>query len=161
MQKVPTGARQQQGKPSSCPSNSTADTAASVRPRHPWAFAVVMSAEAEFSKQFYQNSKRFFSERVDYATVTALLLYWKENDIGPEQELDTIRKLFEQDFGFSSLTFSIPSHRAQQELNREISAFVSNYSNQVDSLILVYYAGHGEVNGDGKSVWAAYVYLTL
>ncbi|KAL8698675.1 MAG: hypothetical protein Q9224_001744 [Gallowayella concinna] len=114
-----------------------------------------MSAEAEFSTQFYENSKRFFSQRVDYATVTALLLYWDENDIGPEEELNTIRELFERDFGFSSLTFPIPTLRAQQELNREISAFVANYSNQVDSLIVVYYAGHGEVNDDGKSIWAA------
>ncbi|KAI4254957.1 MAG: hypothetical protein L6R42_006981, partial [Xanthoria sp. 1 TBL-2021] len=114
-----------------------------------------MSAETEFSEQFYENSKTFFSKRVDYTSVTTLLLYWKENDIGPEQELDAIRELFEQDFGFASLTFPIPSHRAQQELNREISAFVANYSNQVDSLIVVYYAGHGEVDADGKSVWAA------
>ncbi|KAI4250641.1 MAG: hypothetical protein LQ352_005326, partial [Teloschistes flavicans] len=114
-----------------------------------------MSAEAEFSEQFYESSKKFFSERVDYASVTALLLYWEENDVHPETEVDTIRELFERDFGFSSLTFLIPARRAQQELNREISAFVSNYSNNIDSLILVYYAGHGDVDNDGKSVWAA------
>ncbi|KAL8633584.1 hypothetical protein Q9189_000737 [Teloschistes chrysophthalmus] len=117
-----------------------------------------MSTEAEFSEQFYDNSKKFFSERVDYASVTALLLYWEDNDFHPEEEVDAIRELFERDFGFSSLTFSIPSRRAQQELNREISAFVSNYSNKVDSLILVYYAGHGDVEDDGKSVWAACVH---
>lgn len=120
-----------------------------------------MSAEAEFSEQFYESSKKFFSERVDYASVTALLLYWEENDVHPETEVDTIRELFERDFGFSSLTFLIPARRAQQELNREISAFVSNYSNNIDSLILVYYAGHGDVDNDGKSVWAACVHWIL
>lgn len=118
-----------------------------------------MSVEAEFSEQFYLNSQRFFSERVDYTAVTALLLYWKENDIDPEKEVDAIRKLFEQDFGFASLTFTIPPRRAQQELNREISTFVANYSNQPDTLILVYYAGHGDVDDDGKSIWAAYVHF--
>ena len=118
-----------------------------------------MSAEAEFSEQFYQNSQRFFSERVEYTGVTALLLYWKENDINPEQELDAVRELFEKDFGFTSLTFPIPPRRAQQELNREISAFVAHYSNQVDTLILIYYAGHGDMDDNGKSIWAAYVHL--
>lgn len=118
-----------------------------------------MSTEADFSKEFYQNSQTFFSERVEYTDVTALLLYWKENDFNPEQEVDAVRELFEKDFAYNSVTFPIPSQRAQQELNREISALVSNYSRKLDSLILIYYAGHGDVDDDGKSVWAAYVYL--
>ena len=115
-----------------------------------------MSAEADFSKEFYQNSQTFFSERVEYTSVTALLLYWKENDINPEQEVDAVRELFEKDFGYTSITFQIPSRRAQQEINREISALVANYSIKLDSLILIYYAGHGDVDNNGKSVWAAY-----
>lgn len=157
MKRVLTCTRQQQGKRCSCPSDSAANSADSFPPGQPFASGTVMSTEAEFSEQFYDNSKKFFSERVDYASVTALLLYWEDNDFHPEEEVDAIRELFERDFGFSSLTFSIPSRRAQQELNREISAFVSNYSNKVDSLILVYYAGHGDVEDDGKSVWAACV----
>ena len=116
-----------------------------------------MSAEADFSKEFYENSQTFFSERVEYTSVTALLLYWKENDIKPEQEVDAVRELFEKDFGYTSITFPIPSWRAQQELNRELSALVANYSTKLDSLILIYYAGHGEADDNGKSVWAAYV----
>ena len=96
---------------------------------------------------------------MEYTGVIALLLYWKENDINPEQELDVVRELFEKDFGFTSLTFPIPPRRAQQELNREISAFVAHYSNQVDTLILIYYAGHGDMDDNGNSIWAAYVHL--
>ncbi len=114
-----------------------------------------MSAEADFSRQFYDNSQKFFSERVEYASVTALLLYWEENDISPEQEVNTFRELLEHEFGYASLTFRIPSHRAQQELNRQVSAFIADYSSQVDSLVLVYYAGHGDVDDKGKSIWAA------
>lgn len=77
-----------------------------------------MAAEFEFSHQFYHNSHKFFSEGIGYTAVTALLLYWKENDIGPELEVDAIRDLFQNDFGFTSLTVPIPSQtctaRAQQ-----------------------------------------------
>ena len=116
-----------------------------------------MAAELEFSHQFHQNSHKFFSERIEYAAVTALLLYWKENDLGPELEVDAVRDLFENDFGFTSLTVPIPSQHAQQELNKEISSFVARYSNQTDTLILIFYAGHGEVDKKGKGLWAAYV----
>lgn len=116
-----------------------------------------MSAEAEFSKQFYANSRRFFSERVDYTSVTALLVHWKENDIDPEKEVEAVRDLFEKDFAFATLTFQIPHLRPQQALNREISAFVASYSNESDTLLLVYYAGHGDVDAKGRSIWAAYV----
>lgn len=117
----------------------------------------MMSAEADFSKEFYHNSQTFFSERVEYTAVTALLLYWEENDINPEQEVDAVRELFEKDFGYTSMTFRIPSRRAQQELNREVSALVANYSKKLDSLILIYYAGHGDADDNEKSLWAAYV----
>ena len=116
-----------------------------------------MSAEAQFSKQFYDNSLSFFSERVDYTSVTALLVHWEHNDINPENELDAVRDLFEKDFAFATLTFSIPPLCPQQALNREISAFVATYSNKSDTLLLVYYAGHGDVDAKGKSIWAAYV----
>ena len=118
-----------------------------------------MSTATEFSKEFYQHSQRFFSERVEYTAVTALLLYWKKNDINPERELDAIRELFQTDFGFTSLTFPIPSQSAQLELNREITAFVARCSNRVDTLILIYYAGHGDMDENGDGVWAAYVHL--
>ncbi|KAL8958833.1 MAG: hypothetical protein Q9193_004184 [Seirophora villosa] len=114
-----------------------------------------MAAVAEFSKQFYDNSRTFFSERVDYTRVTALLVHWEENDIKPEEEIDAVRDLFEKDFAFATSTFRIPRLRSQQALNKEISTFVASYSNESDTLILVYYAGHGDVD-NGKSIWAAY-----
>jgi len=118
---------------------------------------IVMAAELEFSHQFYHNSHKFFSEGLGYTAVTALLLYWKENDIGPELEVDAIRDLFQNDFGFTSLTVPIPSQRAQQELNKDIPSFVARYSNQTDTLILLYYAGHGDLDTRGKGLWPAYV----
>ncbi|KAI4188093.1 MAG: hypothetical protein LQ346_005384, partial [Caloplaca aetnensis] len=114
-----------------------------------------MSAEAQFSKQFYDNSRTFFSERVDYTSVTALLVHWERNDINPENEIDAVRDIFEKDFAFATLSFPIPPLCPQQALNREISAFVATYSNKSDTLILVYYAGHGDVDAKGKSIWAA------
>jgi len=118
---------------------------------------IVMAAEFEFSHQFYHNSHKFFSENIVYTAVTALLLYCKENDIGPELEVDAIRDLFQNDFGFTSLTVPNPSQRAQQELNKDIPSFVARYSNQIDTLILLYYAGHGDLDTRGKGLWAAYV----
>lgn len=109
----------------------------------------------QLAQDFSKSTSTYFSNRSEYESVYALLIYWKENDIGPEDELTALRKLFEDDFNFKVTTFPIPSERGQQLLNYELSDFVSQWSKKLQSLIIVYYAGHCFTSETGEARWAA------
>lgn len=118
-----------------------------------------MSTEKEISQDFEQSSGHFFISRSQYTAVTALLLYWKENDVHPKGEVTTLRHLFEHELNYSTVTLEIPteSASAQLELNREIAAFTARNSTHADTLIVIYYAGHCYPDENGKAQWAACV----
>lgn len=118
-----------------------------------------MSKEQDITRDFDHHSRKFFSDRVHYNAVAALLLYWKENDVQPKDEVDALRHLFEHELGYSTATLELPmeSAKAQLELNREVATFIARHSAQVDTLIIIYYAGHCEPDENGKAQWAAYV----
>lgn len=116
-----------------------------------------MSKEQDIARDFDHHSREFFSDRVHYKAATALLLYWEKNDVQPEDEVDALRHLFEYELGYSTVTLKLPmdSAKAQLELNREVATFTARYSAQVDTLIVIYYAGHCEPDENGKAQWAA------
>ena len=119
-----------------------------------------MSQEQDISREFVKHSQSFFSDRIHYEAVTALLLYWEENDVKPKREVDSLRHLFEHDLGYGTVTLEIRTRSASAslELNREIATFIAQHSAQADTLIVIYYAGHCYEDESGRAQWAACVF---
>lgn len=119
-----------------------------------------MIASAEPSKElivtdeFKAQSRDFFSERIEYETVNCLLISWLESDVNT-RELDRLASLFEKDLKYAALKLPLPPKNPQQFLNHQIASFVQQHSSHRRTLIIIYYAGHGDVDTEGKAQWAA------
>ncbi|KAI9659825.1 MAG: hypothetical protein M1821_001176 [Bathelium mastoideum] len=112
-------------------------------------------AEVETVEHIAKTASETFSEGLEYESVYALLIYWKESDLNPEEEISVLRALFEKDFNYMVTTFPIPTNGGQQRLNLEICQFVSQWSNKPNTLIIVYYTGHCSTSEKGEARWAA------
>jgi hypothetical protein len=119
-----------------------------------------MTASSEPSKElivadeFKAQSRGFFSERIEYEAVNCLLISWLNSDINT-QELDKLATLFENDLKYTVLKLALPPENPQQFLNLQIASFVQQHSGHRRTLIIIYYAGHGDVDTEGKALWAA------
>jgi hypothetical protein len=91
--------------------------------------------EVKIAEEFYRNTSTYFSNGLEYESVFALLIHWRDNDIAPDHEIAALRKLFEDDYNFEVATFPIPTHGGQQRLALEISSIVYQWSNKLNSLI--------------------------
>ncbi|KAL1631908.1 hypothetical protein SLS56_004113 [Neofusicoccum ribis] len=114
-----------------------------------------MDAE-KFESQFRETTSTYFADRNEYKTVHVLITYWIENDLGLEEELESLRKIFEDDYHFAVTTFPIPLEGSQRRLNTEISNFIDKWSQELDSLVIIYYAGHCFRSEKGEACWAAF-----
>lgn len=86
----------------------------------------------------YQNPSR-------YDKVEVLLLCWKVSDLDTTYEVEDLRKVFEEDFGYHTTTMYLNANskkKLQTHLNRHVAKFVDDY-NDPNTLIIVYYGGHG------------------
>ncbi|KAM0430000.1 hypothetical protein ACHAPT_006006 [Fusarium lateritium] len=92
-----------------------------------------------------------------YTQVNVLLIYWDKNDLqGLEEEVQSLREVFETSYNYNTVIFRIPTDEScRQRLNTEIASFVENQS-QRDGLVIVYYAGHCSPNKQGHAEWAAF-----
>lgn len=113
--------------------------------------------EVEIAEEFHRNTSTYFLDGLEYESVFALLIHWRDNDIAPDREITALRKLFEDDFNFEVTTFPIPSQGGQQRLALEISSIVYQWSSKLNSLIIIYYAGHCFISETGEARWAGYV----
>lgn len=119
-----------------------------------------MTASAEPSKElivadeFKAQSRDFFSERIEYEAVNCLLISWLKSDVNT-RELDKLATLFEKDLKYTTLKLALPPENSQQFLNHQIASFVQQHSSHRRTLIIIYYAGHGDVDTEGKAQWAA------
>ncbi|KAL8856610.1 MAG: hypothetical protein Q9178_006765 [Gyalolechia marmorata] len=88
----------------------------------------------------------------NYKDVSVLLLRWAADNLGVIDEVKKLRDLLRSRFNFSAEIWDIPSEDPEDELTREILRF--RRGKQSDSLILLYYAGHG--GGDTENFsWSA------
>ena len=89
-----------------------------------------------------------------YHKVAVLLLCWDQgcNHLGTQEEVDALKAVFEDQFGYSATIakLSSPSKGVlQAELNKEVGIFVCDHGGP-NNLLIVYYAGHsqrGEIHG--------------
>jgi hypothetical protein len=107
-------------------------------------------------------------QRKTYDAVNALLLNWKDNDLGlktPEKgslimdETEKLLQVFRDLYQFDTKHYLIPSDNSQEKLQMEISKLVSELSDKQSkekrrTLLIVYYNGHGAVK-DGRLIWSA------
>lgn len=64
-----------------------------------------------------------------------------------------MRSIFDQDLGYETDAFEIPPERPASSLNRKVADFVHKYDEK-NTLLVLYYAGHGFENLDGLSIAA-------
>ncbi|KAL8734043.1 MAG: hypothetical protein Q9166_001804 [cf. Caloplaca sp. 2 TL-2023] len=90
------------------------------------------------SEGTYQNSSL-------YEKVEVLLLCWAKSDMDTTNEVDDLRSVFENDFGYHTTTERLDAnskHGLQVEVNAIVAQFVRQH-NGPNTLFIVYYAGHG------------------
>lgn len=83
-----------------------------------------------------------------YKYAHVLLLYWDEScgDLSTKQEVEDLRDVFEELFHYHTiikkLTAPSPGKRLQTTLNAIVANFIEDCDGP-DTLLVVYYAGHG------------------
>ena len=82
-----------------------------------------------------------------YHEVAVLLLCWDQgfSHLNTQEEVDTLKAVFEDQFGYSATIFKLSSLGGLQvELNKQVAIFVSDHD-RPHNLLIVYYAGHGRL----------------
>lgn len=112
----------------------------------------------ESNTHSYQAAKRAFpnSAYSRYKEVQVLLIRWEEDELEVEWEMEELRKVFRDMYGFSTEQFLIPTQNSHRKLNHKALSFVEEHEKE-DMLLLVYYAGHGVINKARQSTWSWFV----
>lgn len=83
-----------------------------------------------------------------------LLLHWATDDLFVLPELQDLEKCFDEDYGFETAIFPIPSRNAHLELIKRIALLVEE-NKEKDALNIIYYGGHAKIDESRQSVWQA------
>src|SRR6266516_3644906 len=87
-----------------------------------------------------------------YSGVFALLLSWEEDDLNVITEIKALKEVFNKLYGFVTEEWKIPSDDSHGELGDRLRKFTKAYAKD-DSLLIIYYGGHGFLNKARQSVW--------
>ena len=91
--------------------------------------------------------------RSRYQRVRVLLLRWEEDEMGVQYELDDLAKTFRELYGFEIETWLIPA--AESHLSLMGKAFTTvQECGKAGNLLIIYYAGHGFMNGSRQPLWS-------
>lgn len=93
-----------------------------------------------------------------YKGIHALLLNWKDDNLGVVNEIDELEDVFRQIYHFQVERWEIPSKRPHNALAAKLLGFLDDYESK-ENLLIVYYGGHGSMNDDRQCVWSWYVHL--
>ncbi|KAL9610414.1 MAG: hypothetical protein Q9167_004869 [Letrouitia subvulpina] len=103
-----------------------------------------------------QSLRSGFLHSGEYESVNVLLMHWEDDDLGCLEELNMVKSFFEDSWHYNVHILSIPSERSQAALQSDLSQFILLYGSTVQSLLVIYYAGHGDPSLDRKrAIWAA------
>ena len=105
----------------------------------------------------FQSARKAFpnSPYSRYSDVQVLLIQWDEDELQVELELDELQTVFEQVYGFATHKFLIPTANSHRKLNQQVLSFVDKHEDE-DTLLIVYYGGHGSINKARQSTWHWY-----
>lgn len=89
-----------------------------------------------------------------YKSVHVALMRWENGEWGFERELDALRRVFHEEYGFDATTWIIPSNESSQyDVMANALKFIRDFDTS-DNLFILYYAGHGLINRYRQSTWA-------
>lgn len=97
-----------------------------------------------------RSLQRGFRHSGEYESVNVLLVYWEDDDLGCLEEINAFKSLFVHGWHYDVHMVSIPTERSQAALQSDLSQFVLLYGSTVQSLLVIYYAGHGDPSIDRK-----------
>lgn len=114
--------------------------------------------EPTFKLTRAQSATRAFPNRgkssARYNNVQVLLLHWNSDDLFVIPELEDLEKCLNEDYGFSTDIFAIPSENSHLELMMRIGQLIKDHESQ-DTLFVVYYGGHARIDESRQSTWCA------
>jgi hypothetical protein len=109
----------------------------------------------DFGKGLQNAANAVFSSdrRSRYTQVSALLLSWEDEDpqLPVSLEIDALKDVLVNLYGFEVEEWKIPAHDSHMELNLKILQFLKDSSTK--HLKVVYYAGHGKLSNHGQAIW--------
>ncbi len=85
---------------------------------------------------------------------------WDDDDLGTATELSDMHALFQDCFNYSSEIWKIPSRHSEDALERKLSEVKVQFGGE-NRLLIIYYGGHGRLDPSSRSIWQAYVSLSL
>lgn len=87
-----------------------------------------------------------------YTTVSVLMLRWEE-DTTVEADMATLDQVFRDRYNYRTERWNIPTvPNPSIKLGVQMAQFLENA--RQDSLLIIYYAGHGYVGSDNQLYWA-------
>jgi hypothetical protein len=131
---------------------------------------VLSNGHSEFEKfkSTVNNALKAQHKRGAYDHVEVRMFTWKKNDLAlkaPEKrgsviidETLALKKVLEDDWGFTAIHYEIPSERSQKQLGAYITQLDNElqekYENGERVLLIVYYDGHGDML-NRELIWSA------
>ena len=88
-----------------------------------------------------------------YKEVHAPLLSWEEDNLGVKEEIFELEIVLKQGYKDETEHWRIPSARSHNSLAKRLSNFLDLYEKK-DSLLIVYYGGHGYMSDSRQYVWS-------
>jgi hypothetical protein len=88
------------------------------------------------------------------------MLSWAKDNLGMSDELDALENIFNNQYSYGTEKWQIPSTSSQADLAVKTAAFVKEHQDP-DSLLVIYYARHGTIGENRRSIWSWCVSLAL
>ena len=91
--------------------------------------------------------------RSRYKEAHVLLLSWEDDDLGVIDEVNDLQDVFRQSYNYETEVWKIPGTRSHNSLATRILQLLADHEAR-DSLLIVYYGGHGLMNDDRQCIWS-------
>ncbi|KAL6715140.1 hypothetical protein ACLMJK_007403 [Lecanora helva] len=91
--------------------------------------------------------------RSRYNTVHVLLLSWQDDSKACTKETLDLECVFRQSYGYNTELWVIPNEHSFNALRRKFNDLLNEFD-QEESLLIVYYSGHGFIDKDSRCVWS-------
>ena len=89
-----------------------------------------------------------------YKQVYSILIRWDSDDLDVSAELEDLETCFKRYYRFETERFDIPTENSHLDLMLRIGQFIKQHEGP-DSLLIVYYGGHGQIDDARQSTWKA------